>query len=228
MKYSKVIEQHEKRLAEMAGQNNPFMNEVKRMMRGVSSLENLAVNRNPRHTEELHISEIAKSARRLQKEADAASDRVNAIYRNKFLELEQKINDRAGLYANPETAKEIRQALRAMPEKDRIKAINDAVQRGDGEAIKSISGASELLTGISSDVSARSVQAIQQQKAGDLVQELKLLDEGFSMSLAVLKDVNSAVREGFDPGKLREIEEKERIHQEAVSNFEGAFGDHIE
>lgn len=228
MKYSKVIEQHEKRLIERAGDNNPFMGEVRRMLRGVTSLESLALNRNPKHTEEAHIADIAKASRRLKTEADAANERLNTIYRSKLIQLDNAINEKAGLTVGAEAAKEIRQALRSMPEKERMKELNKALQRGDGEVIKAISGASELLTGIPVDTAQRTVEALQRDKAGDLIAQRDALDESFSASLTVIKDVNLAVKEGFDPKQLREIEEAAERHAQSVHAFEGAFGDPAE
>lgn len=224
MKYSKILSHHEKRLTEqLKGRGGPFVDEVRRMARSVEALENLAANRSPMMTEDAHTAKIGQSAQRLKTQAEAANERVHRVLGTRLEELGGRIREKAGLFVRDQFAAEIRQALRSMPEKDRYAALNDAVKRGDGQTIQAVAEAPELLSGVPAEIATRSVEALEKQKAGDLIAERDALYESFDETLAALKAVNMAARDGFDPAKMREIREAEERHAEASEGFNSAL-----
>lgn len=224
MRYSKIIEQHVKRLTEQANDKpSPFLDEIRRIHRGVESLENLSANRDPMVTEEAHTAKIARSADRLKNEAERAHSRLTNTLVSRLGELHNRIVEQTGLVVRDQYAAEIRQALRLLPEKERFEAFNQALKDGDGQLIAAVSEAPALLSGIPKDMAARQFEALEKMKAGDLVNQRQALNESYDEAVAALRSVDTAVKKGFDPAKLKEIREAEQRHAEAAQGFDRAF-----
>lgn len=224
MRYSKIIEQHVKRLSDKAGDKpSPFTDEIRRIHRGVESLESLSSNRDPMITEAAHTATIARHADRLKDESELAHTRLANTLASRLGELHNRIKEQTGLVVRDQYAAEIRQALRLMPEKDRFAAFNQALKDGDGELIAAVSEAPSLLSGIPKDMAARQVDALEKMKAGDLVKQREALNDSYDEAVAALRSVDTAVKKGFDPAKLKEIREAEQRHAEAQHDFNTAF-----
>lgn len=224
MRYSKIIEQHVKRLTERANDKpSPFLDEIRRIHRGVESLETLSANRDPMVTEEAHTARIARSADRLKNESEQAHSRLANTLASRLGELHNRIKEKTGLVVRDQYAAEIRQALRLLPEKERFEAFNQALKDGDGELIAAVSEAPSLLSGIPKDMATRQVEALEKMKAGDLVNQRDALNESYDEAVAALRSVDTAVKKGFDPAKLKEIREAEQRHAEAAQGFDRAF-----
>ena len=224
MRYSKIIEQHVKRLTERANDKpSPFLDEIRRIHRGVESLETLSANRDPMVTEEAHTARIPRSADRLKNESTRAHDRLSNALLSRLGELNNRIKEKSGLVCRAEYAAEIRHAMRLLPEKERFAAFNQALKDGDGELIAAVAEAPSMLSGIPKDMAARQAEALEKQKAGDLVEERQAINESYDEAVAALRSVNSAVDKGFDPARLKEIREAEQRHAEAAQGFDRAF-----
>ena len=211
MKYSNVIRQHVERMRSNYA-NTPFEGELNRLQKGVEALEHLAVNRDPTVTDEAHTAKLSRSAKRLLNETEGSRSRVTRTLGERLERLNNSIKEQAKLYPHPTYAAEIRQALRSMKHTERIDVLNKALKDGDGQTIATIYDAPELLTGIKPEIAAQYADALEKQAAEDLYTEREALNE-------------SAANKGFDPVKLREIEQAEKRHAEAQTGFEQAFND---
>lgn len=218
MKYSRVINYHQNKIA-----NSPYFHIVNRMSKAVVALENLSLNRNPMQTEEAHISNVAKSAKKLLNESLMAKDELFNVYGNALVKISSEIENKGNIFVNETQAQEIRQALRQMPEKERLKALNNALESKDGQVIKAIQNSSSLLTGIEKEHAEKMYTMLESRVAPELVEQREQLTKDFDTSMAAIKSVKSAVNEGFDPQVLNEIETAEKSHNEAQQSFNSAF-----
>ena len=193
------------------------------MSKAVVALENLSLNRNPMQTEEAHISNVAKSAKKLLNESLMAKDELFNVYGNALVKISSEIENKGNIFVNETQAQEIRQALRQMPEKERLKALNNALESKDGQVIKAIQNSSSLLTGIEKEHAEKMYTMLESRVAPELVEQREQLTKDFDTSMAAIKSVKSAVNEGFDPQVLNEIETAEKSHNEAQQSFNSAF-----
>ena len=220
MKYSKVIQTHAERM-----KTTHFLNPVQKMHKAVTALENISLNKNPKHTDAMHLDLVSKSALKLKNEASNINKMMQSSYREQHIKLDSDIARKAGLIVSSEAQKEIRQALRILPKKDRLTAVNKALSDGDPQVIAAIHGASELLTGLPQAFSQDMHLAYEKKYASDLVKQRENLEDDFFKALDTVKAVNNAVSNGFDPDQLRKMQEEEKLSNDAQNEFESTLSE---
>jgi uncharacterized protein YgbK (DUF1537 family) len=119
-------------------------------------------------------------------------------------EAEAMAIQKAGLSSTPQSAQEIRAALRQMTPKDREKAVADAFERGDSEILASIYKANPLLWGgVKTPVDAMfgqyidqaNPERIQRRRAADTAaQVLGLATDGLLRAAEEWRDPEGAAR----------------------------------
>lgn len=218
MKYSKVIQTHAERM-----KTTHFLNPVQKMHRAVTALENISLNKNPKHTDAMHLDLVSKSALKLKNETANINDMMQRSFGEQLSKVNSDIAIKAGLVVGSESQKEIRQALRQLPKKDRLTAVNKALSDGDPQVIAAINGASELLTGLPQAFAQDMYKAYEKKYASDLVQQRENLEDDFFKALNTVKAVNNAVSNGFDPDQLRKMQAEEKLSNDAQNEFESTL-----
>lgn len=196
--------------------------ELRRLVDLVSALENLAANPSPKSTPEAHKLMIAKKAEELAQARAKASDTLYARLGNTYSDLVPKAKEQAGIKSSPYEA-EIRNTFKSMSKAEKSEAIREAINNKQGEIINAISEAPELITGFSQQETKKIYEDYLERHAPSTIQQIRnseslVMDEGTN----ILKGVQRAVNEGFDPEEIRKINEKEELHRASFEEFEKA------
>lgn len=120
------------------------------MVESWERLGKMRETQSPEHTQAQHLAALATTAEQtLQRNVEAAATTQASIARRKA-ELVSEFKSHVGY--NSTHAAELRTVLRGMKEADRKKAMQEAVQDGDGSLLAAALDAHPLLTGIPQDL----------------------------------------------------------------------------
>lgn len=229
MKYSKPIEVIAERMRAKLHDGSSLYSRrlhghVVSISSQVAALEKLAVSKSPMETEERHAVRLAEASKKLAASRQNAEKSVYRVVAEAYDDLNAQIAKKANIIPD-QHASEVRAALRSMKEKDRQAALQQALEEGNGPIIAAITDAPQILTGINPEMAGRFREIVEERKAPELVAERSQILDHFDSTLAVLRTVDRSVSEGFDPEKLRKIEEAERNFQNASGSFESSFSE---
>lgn len=225
VKHSKVIGTIGERMESSAtnsGYAKKHLAEVNKMRSAVAGLEKLATSKNMKDTEGAHLSKVAKSTKRLETQVDGYLNRINDIYREGMIDIDSRIKSQAKLTPSKHAA-EIRQAFRDMKPDQRSDAFNEALKNQNTEVLAAILDAPAIVSGVDDEIKNRYREAIEKVMAPEAYAEREALHDSLNSSLIALKSVRNAIKDGFDPVKLAEIDAAEQAHQEATQAFESAM-----
>jgi hypothetical protein len=225
MKYSKPLAEIGSRMSKAAEKNayaRSLQIHVNQMIRSVEGLENFSANKSPKDTDAGHTLKIAAQAKRLQTETARWEKVLNDNVRQGIDELDRAITEKSGLRENLHGA-EIRAAFRGMSLKERSEALNSALKAGDGATIAAISEAPALLSGVTADIQTRYREGIMAALAPEETAAKAELFESFDAGLIALGLVNRSIASGYDPVKLREIEQAEAKSADASRSLESSY-----
>ena len=227
VKHSVVINHHVQRLEriisdKLSSYSHKHLMEMRKMASAVQGLERWAVSKNPKETNEAHMAKIASAAKRLGTESTKNLNLINDIYIEGLNSLDSAIKQEANLLPN-KFAVEIRQMFGGMNNKQKMEVLNNALESKDSATMAAILEAPDMISGLNQDTRDRYKVAMEKMLAPELYQQRVELNDSYELSLAADRSIQNAIRDGFDPVKLAEIEEAEGVHQEAAREFESAM-----
>lgn len=227
VKHSLVLKTHVERLEKRLNDRSSsyarkHLMEIRKMASSVEGLERLALSRNLKDTPEAHLAKVASATKRLKTQSTNTLNSISETYREGAKALTESIQREANLVPN-KFAPEIRQAFHGMSHKDKMDVLNNSLKNKNTETLAAILEAPEILTGLNEDTKARYRDSAEKMLAPELYQQREELNEAFEVALAAEKSMYNAIKEGFDPDKLAEIDAAEQKHQEAAQAFESAM-----
>ena len=162
----------------------------------------------PEHTQAQHLAALARTAEQtLQRNAEAADNARASIARRKS-ELMSEFKTHVGY--NSTHAAELRDVLRNMKEADRNKAVQQAVQDGDGALLAAALDAHPLLTGIKPELQ----QAYTRQAMGKhFTPGLGLLD-ALEKADKIINDASLGMFAHVDDLTAKQLREKQAAEAE--------------
>jgi nucleoid DNA-binding protein len=227
MKHSAVITELLNRAKKKVTDTSHFKDrlqvaDLERLGGMVTALEDLAVNRNPKSTPEAHklmLDEKSKQLTNIRKQIESSLyQRLGETYED----ILPKAYLESGLKGS-EFAPEIRNSLKSLPKGERLQALKNAIDMKHGDVIHAIQDAPELLTGISKQEAKDAFQDYLQRHSPTYKTQVDnsesiVIQEG----LNILKAVERAEKEGFNPKELEEIREAEERHEKSFTAFENS------
>ena len=221
MKYSKPMNDIVQRLNGTTSFHSLTKHDVQNLTSQLERLENLAITKSPRDTEEAHLLKLEEAGNKLLKRQERLWDVVQERARQEINSRNSEARNRLNMASTP-YASEIRNALRLMTEEERSEAINKAMERKDGPFIRALEEAPAMLSGVTNDRQGIVVDQFMSAHEPQLMGEVKDIIDGMQTALTALSTAKRAVREGIDPQKLQEIKAAEERYEEARRDFDEA------
>lgn len=186
----------------------------------VLTLEKLAANRNPIETDAAHAKRVADAAGRLKAKVSRLESEITEETQRQRERLAREIKTQARLTPSQHAA-EIRASLRAMPEKERLSVMREAL-RGSltgAEILAAVADGNFITTGLPDEVRTRFIQDFQKTQAPELFAEMSALEELLEHAPQVVGLANEAASEAVDDSYIQRINEAEKSAQAAADAF---------
>ena len=148
---------------------------------------------NPDETPTARAMRYEKQFNKTVAEARSAALKAGELLGSYEHSIRAQAISKAGLSSQPLDGPEIRSALRAMPQAERDRAVNEAFKRGDVEVLSSIHGRNPVTWGGTTKPLDKQFQLYVETAAPEMVKEKEALEKTFEgLSLAVDAFVQSA------------------------------------
>lgn len=195
---------------------------VSQLGSALEGLERLARSRNPAETSAAHAKRVYEAATKLEAKVKSLENRLAELNREGTFALSEAMEKRAGLVTD-EFAGEIRAAVRSMPEKQRMAALQQALESGEASIMAALTAGPGVLTGLPGEFRDRMRQAYIERHAPDEYNALTQLHETYSTSAKALGVVRDAVKQSYSPAQIEEIARQTVEANTAQAGFESAL-----
>ena len=222
MKFSKPMSEIVRRLNGTTSFHSLTKHDVQNLTSQLERLENLAITKSPKDTDEGHLLKLEEAGNKLLKRQERLWDVVQQRARQEINSRHSEVRNRLNMASTP-YASEIRNALRLMTEEERSEAIQKAIAQKDGAFIRALEEAPAMLSGVSPDRQGIVVNQFMSTHEPQLINEVNEIMDGMQTALSALSTAKRAVREGIDPQKLRDIKAAEERYEEAKREFDEAI-----
>lgn len=209
-----------------SGDHNGWRNllsQIDSMTRGAEALHVLAITRNPTVTDAAHVKQLATAAERYGKNVKDALDYANKTLQDESALITARIKAKVNL--NPSSyGKEIRNAFRAMNDKERVDVLNEMVDSNRGPDLAALLKAPRLLTRLTDDQIEKYEKAIIAKNAPEELVAQDVLMEGFNSFLIARDTALEVARAYNDPEMLATVAKAESAADAAAKQFNLSVG----
>lgn len=190
----------------------------------VSGLDRIAMTPDPAQTKAAHALRIKTAAKSLEAKANSIAEMVGGSVRSATIDLDAAIDNIAGLKADSYAA-EVRQAVRAMPQKERDATLLRAVESGQASVVAALTDAPDVVTGFSGDLSSRMRDQFRKTHAKEPYEALTRLHDLYSSSSVLIESAKRITREVTNERYLAEIHAAQEASRAASEAFQGSLAD---
>lgn len=186
----------------------------------MQAVETLRQTRGPLVTPEAHVLGVGRAATNLKDYAERTKKIVESRFSEAMKGMDSEMASISGLKPGV-YAPEIRARFQNMKEVDRVKTLQSLIEAKDGASLDAILNAPPVLTGLLPREIITYRTQFYQTACPDLVKARDLYTDLNAHVTAAIDSVTAATKEYSDPGKLKELEEREAVSSHAQAVLEG-------
>lgn len=191
---------------------------VIRLVSALEGLEGIALHRDPTETEAKHAQRVAEAARKLEARIEEIRTQLDAGLRDSASRLDDVISEQAGLAEN-EFAREIREAVRNMPEKKRLETLSQAVRDGEAATVAALVNAPPVTTGLAPEHTSKLVDHYRHVHAPEASAAFDELWDAYDHALTVVSNVKEAATSAYDPSFINAVQAQQAAAEKAAQSF---------
>lgn len=190
-------------------------------------LVSMNLNKDPLQSKEAHFVKVSNTAQRLllehKKYENNLTDQVSS-YNSSLLNA---LKNKSGMNRESKYSVEIREKFYNLTQEVKGKELEKMIDDEDGETFASIVLAPAFITGLKESAQETYKKMFFAKVAPDLLSELNTLEKVIEAILTILETYRNGVQSYIDPEKLREIEFKKSLSDEAQIKLNEALSTSI-
>ncbi len=190
-------------------------------------LVSMNLNKDPLQSKEAHFVKVSNTAQRLLLEHKKYESNLIDQVSNYNSSLLNTIKTKTRMNSESKYSVEIREKFYNLTQEDKAKELEKMINDEDGETFASIVLAPAFITGLKDTARETYKKMFFAKVVPDLLDELNSLDKVIEAILTTLETFRNGVQSYIDPEKLREIEFKKTLADQAQLKLNEALSTSI-
>lgn len=200
-----------------------YINEMRTWVSGslntsIKSLIAMHANPDPTQTKAYNDKKLITAAAQLDKKRKEIFEKIQTEFQEGLQDLQMRIEDKVKLKPDAYAA-EIRAAIRAMPQAERVAAMKQLALDNNGPALAAITEAPAILSGVTPLLQEQYRSYIYNAHAKEEIAEQTELQEAFQAAMSATDVAKMLADDLNNPTRLAEIE----IGVKAAADADAAF-----